>query len=269
MRNRLYLVKFGGSLITDKTKPYTPRIDIIRRLVDEVKEGISMGFRIIVGHGGGSFPHVSASKYRTHLGFVDKDSRYGMAKVHYDAAKLNGIVVSEFLEAGLNAFSIQPSAIFIVRDGEVEDIFIGIIEHLLDYRMIPVVYGDVVIDLEKGCHIMSTEEVFKGLSLHLLEDYDINIIMCEIVDGIYTKDPFKFSDAEFIPIIDQGNIDEVRGYLSVSHGIDVTGGMRHKVDILFELAKHGINSIIINGLIEDNLRRVLLGEDVRGTRIKY
>jgi len=34
----LILIKLGGSLITDKTKPFTPRLDVIKRLAKEIHE---------------------------------------------------------------------------------------------------------------------------------------------------------------------------------------------------------------------------------------
>jgi len=269
LRDRLFLVKFGGSLITDKTKPYTPRLDVIKRLIMEIKDAVSEGVKLILGHGGGSFPHVSATKYQTHKGFINEDSVYGMAVVHNDAMKLNKIIMDELLNAGIKAFPIQPSSIAIAENSRIKEMYIKPLKILLKYGVIPVVYGDVGVDLKKGCCIMSTEEILRYLALKLKDEYDLFIVMCEVVDGVYTEDPLKRPDAEFIEEISSKNIDEVKKYLSSSHGIDVTGGMLHKVNILFELAKEGINSIIINGLVENNLKNVLTGKPVRGTIIKY
>lgn len=266
---RLYLVKLGGSLITDKTKPYTPRIDVIRRIVGEIKLAILEGIKLIIGHGGGSFPHVSAAKYEVHRGLIRSDSKYGMAIVHNDAIKLNSIVMDELIKAGIEAFSIQPSSMMITENFEVKEVYVKPIKTLLKYGITPVVYGDVCIDLVRGCCIVSTEQIFKYLALELKDEYNPFIVMCEDVNGIYSGDPYKYADAKLIEEVSRENIDEVRNYLSTSHGIDVTGGMLHKVDILFELAKQGINSIIINGLIKDNLRNILLGKRVRGTIIRY
>lgn len=268
-KSKLFLVKLGGSLVTDKTKPYTPRLDVIRRLAKEIKEAEAKGIKIIIGHGGGSFPHVSAAKYQTHKGFISDTSIYGMAVVHNDAMKLNAIIMDELLSAGIRAFPIQPSSIAITENAKIKRMYIEPIKVLLKYGMTPVVYGDVGIDLKRGCCIMSTEEIFRYLALKLKDEYEPFIVMCEVVDGIYTKDPLKYSDAEFIKEVSSKNINEVKKYLSASHGIDVTGGMIHKVNILFELAKKGINSIIINGLVENNLKNVLMGQLVKGTVIKY
>ena len=269
LKSRLYLVKLGGSLITDKTKPYTPRMTVIRRLAREIKEAVSRGVKMIIGHGGGSFPHVSATKYEVHKGFIRNDSAYGMAVVHNDAMKLNGIIMDELLKVGIKAYSIQPSSIIITENSEIKEIYVKPIKVLLKYGITPVVYGDVGIDIKRGCCIVSTEQIFKQLALKLQGEYDLFIIMCEEVDGIYSKDPLKYPDAKFIEEVSRRNIDEVRSYLNTSRGIDVTGGMLHKVNILYELAMKGINSIIINGLKKNNLKNTLLGRNIKGTVIKY
>ena len=269
MKNRIFLVKLGGSLITDKTKPYTHRLDVVKRLIKEIKDSISEGAELILGHGGGSFPHVSAAKYETYKGFVDENSVYGMAVVHNDAAKLNMIIMDELLKSGVKAYPIQPSSIAVAEDSRIKEMYIKPIRILLNHSVLPVLYGDVGLDIKKGCCILSTEEIFRYIALELKGEYDPFIVMCEVVDGIYSKDPLKYSDAEFIPEVSKENMDEVMNYLSSSHGIDVTGGMMHKVMVLIELAKEGIDSLIINGLVENNLKKVLRGESVKGTYIRY
>ena len=67
----LVFVKLGGSLITDKTKPFTARMDIIKRLAEEIHEAKGEGkLKLLIGHGGGSFPHVPAKKYQVHKGVI-------------------------------------------------------------------------------------------------------------------------------------------------------------------------------------------------------
>jgi isopentenyl phosphate kinase len=43
--------------------------------------------------------------------------------------------------------------------------------------------------------------------------------------------------------------------------------MRHRIDIAFTLARCGIHSKLVNGLIPGLLERALLGETVPGTEI--
>ena len=271
MDKPLILVKLGGSLITDKTKPYTANIPVIKRLAREIHEAREeKDINLIVGHGGGSFPHVSAKKYQTHKGVINKDSYEGIAKVQNDAAKLNRIIVDELINAGENAMSIQVSSCSIAENGRIKYMYTEPIKILLKHNMIPVPYGDVGLDLKQGCCILSTEEILDYLSKTFCkaEFKPDKILVCGIVDGIFTDDPIKNPEAEFIPEITTENIKNVEDCLAGSAGIDVTGGMIHKVERLLEIAKSGIESEIINGLVPGNLKKALKGEKIKGTIIK-
>ncbi|MFN3762874.1 MAG: hypothetical protein ACK4WK_06715, partial [Anaerolineae bacterium] len=69
MTERVFL-KLGGSLITDKSSPYTPRPEVIRRLAEEVREALEArpDLELVVGHGSGSFGHAAAAPYGTRQG---------------------------------------------------------------------------------------------------------------------------------------------------------------------------------------------------------
>lgn len=261
------MIKLGGSLITDKNKPYTVKGKILKRILREISELKNEGYKIILGHGGGSFPHTSASRYRTIEGFISPDSKYGMSVVHYDAERLNMIIMKHLIEIGVEAYPIQASSISLAENGEIKEMYMKTIMHLLEHNMMPVVYGDVGLDTRLGCTILSTEEIFRYLAIKFSKLYIIKIIMCEAVDGVYDKDPNIYDDAKLIPRIDHKNIDIILGFVSNAYGVDVTGGMKHKVEKLYGLTKYGIESIIINGRIKGRLIKAVKGYAVRGTLI--
>ena len=271
--NELILVKLGGSVITDKNKPFTEDIQTIKRLVKEIHEAKQeKKFRLIVGHGGGSYPHTAAKKFKTNEGIIDKNSYEGIAKVQDAASRLNRIIVRELLNVGENAMSIQLSSCSICENDEIKEMFLEPIKRLLDCDMIPVPYGDVGLDRKKGCCIISTERIFDYLAKNLTKldkKYKISrIILCARVDGVFTDNPDINSYAELIKEITPTNIKYVESCLKGSFGIDVTGGMLHKVKMMLELAKLGIESEIINAKETDLLKRALLGERGLGTIIK-
>lgn len=75
---KLILIKLGGSVITDKSKPFTARPGAIKRLVGEIKQaGKIYKGKILIGHGSGSFGHTVAAKYKTQEGIDKKDSING------------------------------------------------------------------------------------------------------------------------------------------------------------------------------------------------
>lgn len=256
----LYLVKLGGSLITDKNKPFAERPETIKRLCQEIHDARKMrqNLSLIIGHGGGSYPHVPATKFRTAEGIVDKRSLTGIAEVQEAAAKLNRIIVRVLIDAGENAVSIQPSACSFAKNGRIQEFYSGSLEKFLKLDMLPVVFGDVVLDTEKGCCILSTEVILAYLAKKLNGQ---KIILCGITDGVLDK------KGEVISKITPANYDQIKKHLGTSNGIDVTGGMLHKVEEMLELAKKEISSLIINGNKQGLLKKTLLGQDIIGTKI--
>jgi isopentenyl phosphate kinase len=262
----LILLKLGGSLITDKTTPLSPRSDTIQRISQEIHEAKQKSrLNLIVGHGGGSFPHKFAEEYNTHLGIISKESYKGISLVQDAAARLNRIIIKSLIESGENAISIQVSAAAIAENGRIKNWYIEPLKEMLEKRLLPVPYGDVMLDLSKGCCIISTEEILNYLARYLSSK---RIIIAGTTDGVFNMDPKK-PDAKLIPEINSKNYIDVRKYLTGSAGIDVTGGMLHKVDRMFELTRLGFEAEIINGNKEGNLKRALLGERNLGTTIKF
>jgi len=262
-RRPIVLIKIGGSLITDKSKPFTLDEKSLETIVLEIKKvKEESGKLLILGHGGGSFPHVPAQKYQTHLGIINKESYQGMAEVQAAAAKLNRIVVEKLINVGLPAVSINPSSCYLTAGGKVVKIFTDSLEKLLEFKMLPVLYGDVVLDKEKGCCILSTETVLGSLGLTLKKKgWPIEkIIHCGKTEGVYDK------NGKTIPLINQENFADYKSVLGGSNGIDVTGGMIHKVEESLKLAKQGIPALIIDGVTHGMLLRAI-NNGVTGTKI--
>jgi isopentenyl phosphate kinase len=255
----LTLVKLGGSLITDKSRPFTERMDVIRRLAGEIAS--ARGEReisLVIGHGGGSYPHKPARDYRVHEGFKGPESWKGFSLVQDAAATLNRIITRAIIDAGEHAISVQPSACCIAEGKRIKEWYTTPIKKILESGILPVVYGDVGIDLKQGMCILSTEEILAFLARKLKGK---RLIMCGKVDGVIVR-------GKVIPEITRGSYPEIRKHLAGSDGIDVTGGMAHKIEQSLELAKNGIEVEIINGEKQNFLKRALLGESGLGTIIR-
>jgi len=272
----LILVKFGGSVITDKSKPFTEDMDTIKRLAKEIHEAREKRkFKLIIGHGGGSYPHIPASEFQTYKGIINKRSYEGIARVQDAASRLNRIIVRELIEAGENAVSINPSSCTMTRNGKIKEMYLEPIKKLLNLNMVPVPYGDVCLDLRKGCSILSTEMILSYLAIAFnkpkkkYKRYRVSrILLCGRLDGVFTDNPDTNPNAKLILAITPKNIKEFERYLRGSSDIDVTGGMLHKVMMMLELTKLGIESEIINAKKPGILKRALLGKRGLGTIIK-
>jgi isopentenyl phosphate kinase len=259
------LIKFGGSLITDKTRSFTSKPGTIRRLCLELARARKKtGKLIIIGNGGGSFPHQPAVEYRTAEGMINRDSFRGIAVVQDAAARLNRIIVAQLLRAGENAITLNPSSFMITENGEIKKAFLVPILKLLESKMLPVVYGDVGLDEEKGCCILSTEKILNYLALKLKQrGYLVEkIILAGITDGVYD------SRGKTISKLTPEKFSKFKKEIGVSDGIDVTGGMIHKVEQAMKLAKKGIETLIIDGKTTGNLKKAILDQEVKGTLIK-
>ncbi len=265
------LVKLGGSVITDKTRPETPRPEIIRRLAEEVAAARAErpGLRLVLGHGSGSFGHVLALRYRTHRGVVDAPGWHYFAHVAAVAARLNRLVTDIFLAAGVPVWSLQPSASARCRAGELLSLQAGPVHEALAHDLVPLVYGDVALDEIQGATIISTEQILAYLAAGLRP---ARLVLVGEVDGVFGADPLRDPSARPVPHIDPDNWPTVRQALGGSHAADVTGGMAAKVEELVALLQRqpGMQALILSGERPGALKNALLHpEKAGGTTIAW
>jgi len=267
--SELVFLKLGGSLITEKSKFETPRLDVIERVSLEIAQALRERprLKLLLGHGSGSYGHYAAEEYGVHRGHL-KDWR-GYAVTGAAAQRLNRLVVDALLRRGVPVVSVQPSASTLCRNGELLEMAVLPVRMLLDRGLVPLVYGDVALDEERGCAIVSTEQIFAYLAQSLSPD---RMVIVGEVDGVFTGDPQCDKDASAIPIISSLNVDQVMGLLAVSRGVDVTGGMRSKVKTLFKLIEDHPKLIVqlISGMREGVVEAALKGEaDRKGTLLRF
>lgn len=254
-------LKLGGSVITDKSKPFTPREEAISRIADEVKGAMKedKDLKLIVGNGGGSFGHQLAEKGKLVDGIEELRQVEYLVKTQQAVADLNSLLLDAFVKKGLLAFSVKPSSAGYTKNGEITSFNTKVLDRLLYLGAIPLVYGDVFIDVNRGCSIVSTERLFKYLS----ERMEISrIIVGTNVDGVLDQ------YGKVIPEVNRKIFSQISGYLGGSEDTDVTGGMRHKVEMLLDIALHVPDVRVINALEKGNVKKALEGYPL-GTRVTY
>jgi isopentenyl phosphate kinase len=143
--------------------------------------------------------------------------------------------VEELLAAGIPALALQPSASLLSRRGALAEWHTATITRALDHDLVAVVHGDVAFDETQGSSIMSTEQLLERL-VHTPALSPARIILVGET-GVYTADPRADPRAERIPRIDATNIAAVLRGTSGSHGVDVTGGMRAKINLIWRLVE--------------------------------
>jgi isopentenyl phosphate kinase len=268
MRDALVFVKLGGSILTDKTRPEAIDHDTLRSVATTLSAALRDDdrLRVLIGHGGGSFGHYWAERYGTHRGAYDSRGWEGVARVADAMGRLNRLVVAALLESGIQAIGVQPSASAIAEGGELRELTTHAITLMLDARLTPVVYGDVVLDRAQGAAIASTEAIFGYLAPRLMPQRIV--LLGE--RGVFTADPRRDSQALRIPRIDSRNIAAVLAQTGASHGTDVTGGMAGKVRQMWRLAEQSPGlSIYLVGTEPEVVCAAVRGEAVdEGTVIQ-
>ncbi len=267
--DELVFLKLGGSLITDKNKEATARERVIRRGAREIREVLEArpDLRLLVGHGSGSFGHFAAQRYG--LLQAGPPNWQGYAETGAAAARLNRLVTDIFLAEGIPVVSIQPSASARCYSGELVFIETEPIEVTLRHHLVPLVYGDVALDEVRGCTIISTEQIFAYLAHHL---EPARIVLAGEAEGVFTADPLRDESARLIPEISRHNLQQVKVMLTGSHGVDVTGGMLTKVQIMYALVQERpeLKVQLISGQQRGMIKRALLELDLEeGTSIRF
>ena len=249
----MIIVKLGGSVISNKNKPFSFNENVVENLAEEISQFYPEK-KFLVVHGGGSFGHPLAKKYELRKG-LNEERKVGFSYTHEAMLELNKKIINIFLEKNLPAFSVSPSSIFLIEKGEIVDGWLKIIEELLDKDFIPVLFGDVAIAKDKGIDILSGDQIISFLANKMKPE---KVIFLMDVDGIYTKSPEE-KDAELIEVIDEKLKPEGKAGV-----YDVTGGIKNKIE---QALKMPCQVYFINGMIKGNLTKAIKGEKI-GTRKK-
>ncbi|MSP11731.1 MAG: isopentenyl phosphate kinase family protein [Chloroflexi bacterium] len=262
----MVFLKLGGSLLTDKQQENSVRYDHLSHVVGEIRRALDQdtSLRLLIGHGSGSFGHFAAA--RTGLLSAPAPNWPAYAEVGAAAARLNRIVADALLAGGVPAVTLQPSAAAHCDDGQIISLATEPVATLLRHGLVPLVYGDVALDLTRGYTIISTETIFAALASRLQPG---RILLAGEVSGVYTADPQRDPTAQPIPLITQETFSQVEQMLGGSAGVDVTGGMATKVRHMLDLAaiSGGLEVWVISGTAPGNIYQALLGQRPPGSTL--
>ena len=268
----LIFLKLGGSLITDKTQPYTPRLDMIEDVALQISTALrnDPDVRLVLGHGSGSFGHVAASEYHTRDGFVPRASPLihrerdktednywkGFAEVWYQASALNRFVMQALNKTNVPSSALPPSANVITSDGQVSIWETTAIRMALAAGLVPVIYGDVTFDEVRGGTILSTEDLFGFLARALNPE---RILLAGLEEAVWEDFPAR---ARKLTTITPQTFSDIKAGVGKAEGADVTGGMEAKVTQMLDLVQQNpeLKIQIFSGAEQGNILRALTGE---------
>jgi isopentenyl phosphate kinase len=255
-------IKLGGSLVTDKRVEKSFRQETANQIAHEISESLLAAphLQLLIGHGSGSFGHITAKTHKTIDGVYTQEQWRGFAAVATVASHLNFLMASTLEVNGVPVWRIQPSASAKCRDGAIESMALEPIKTALEKGIVPLVYGDVAIDSVRGGTITSTETIFFYLAQHIPVQ---EIYLLGEVDGVL--DP----SGGVVPKITPDNLPEVEHMLGGSSGTDVTGGMETKVRDMVALVQRlpHLRIRIMSGLHQGLLKASLTQQSHSGTLI--
>ena len=262
----MIILKLGGSVITRKESSFpiinSNNLDRICREIANAKPE-----KLVIVHGAGSYGHPYAKKYeigqkiKNQKDFQKKKLGYSLTQ--NSVKELNSRVCHHLLTYGVPAIALPPSSFIQTRNKRIEIADLSITEKYLEMGWVPVLHGDVVLDLDENINIavLSGDQLVKYLAEEL---HPRRIILGSDVDGIYNRDPKTDPQAQLLPVVKSlEDLETLQG----TRTVDVTGGMTGKLRELLALAERGIKSEIINADQPGLLEKSLNGEKVKGTII--
>jgi isopentenyl phosphate kinase len=243
------VLKIGGSILTDKGCERGALPMEIERVAREVA---SRPHHLVLVHGAGSFGHIPAKQY----GLPQRFSPEGLRVTHESVVRLNRLVLEALAKAGVEALPVHPLSCLILSGGRIESFATEPIKKMLEDGIMPILHGDVAMDLTQRAGIVSGDQLVSHLARALKAE--VVAVGCNVDGVLFSGRPMAEVKRSDLPLIE--------GAIGGSAGIDVTGGMKGKLDELLDLADMGMSSMIFNGSKEGNIVRALRGEAI-GTKV--
>jgi len=254
MLKKIILIKFGGGLISDKTAINKANLETIKDLSNQIKEIVdkNKNYSLILATGAGGFGHPVAKKYINNL-------TEGRPLIKKAVKEINNIVVSSLKKNGLRALSVEPSTISEYKNKRLIYFFDKLILAWLNSGIIPVFHADLIDDKELGMSILSMDKYMADLAIHLKQKgFTIaEVIFAGTTDGVIGQDRKIITNIK-------DDLSNINKYFFKTPGVDVSGGMKKKVEIAINLSKFGIKSYIISG---QKIKDLILNNQSSGTQI--
>jgi len=244
-QEELALVKIGGSVITDKSRPFSLNHDHLDRLASALA---SYQGRLVIVHGGGSYAHPIAKKYGLTTELTKIDPK-GVTLTRLAVLTLHNEVVLSLLKVGIPAYSIQPLCLLQASAAEV-------LNQLLSSNLTPVTYGDVI-PTKNGSYVISGDTLMCIIASSLKPH---RVVFTVDVDGLYDTNP---KSGRLLKEVSLNWLPKHSG----EAGFDVTGGIVGKVKEAQKIASIGLEVYFVNGLYPERVLKALRGEETIATRV--
>ena len=224
----MILIKLGGSIITNKEKPLSARkstIDKIAKILRKLNEPF------VIVHGGGSFGHYWSVKYNMHTKPA-RHNQHGVAVVKNSMVSLNKIILDSFLKNRLNPYCLPPTDFIVGNSPIIKKI--KEIEKIAKSNLVPVTFGDALWYGKKKSYILSGDKIMTILAKTLRPRLSIFVLN---VDGVFSD--LKTRNLIYEMKSQKPQVSKI--------DMDVTGGMRRKIEEAIRISRLGLDVFFVNG----------------------
>ena len=258
MSEDIVILKFGGSVITDK-KSEIPKakhkaLDRICNILKDKKRNM------VIVHGAGSYGHPIAKRYALAEGLNgNQEQKKAITETRKQVYELNQIFCGRLQEYGIETKSVIPSHSMKTRGSrEIENFPISEFDSALNEGRVPVTFGDVTEDLIQGINILSGDVIM--MELARIYEPSLSVFVMDYPGVMKGKPEDKKS--EIIPLVDSETRESIKKYYGEGQITDVTGGLVGKLECAARIAEH--SQCWITNL--DHLEGCICG-DFHGSRV--
>ncbi len=250
------LLKLGGSVLTNK-RGWREKADL--KVIEALCSAVASAWRKserdwVIVHGAGSFGHPLVVKYGLDNGIKNSQQKLGFAITHEACSELSVFVTGALNTAGAPAIAIPPATVIVSKNKRIHSFNTKIISDYLESGYVPVLFGDMVPDLELGGSVCSGDQVISYLG----KGAD-RIVLATNVDGVLDD------KGKVVEKITSTNFDSVSRHFREPKNKDVTGAMAGKIKELLGL---DTPSYIVNGLAPERVEALMLGKKAVCTEIR-
>jgi len=258
----LIILKLGGSVICDKSKPFSIRRRVLRRIANEISKFLKEEpeKKLIIIHGGGSFGHYAVQEYLSLKGILDLEALVNVERIMLE---LSTTLADYFIDAGIPISILTTHSLVMIDDERELIINTRYIEQFLRMGVVPMMYGDLIISSKGSIKVVSGDTLAWELAYRLKAN---KLLFATSVDGVYSSKP-EFPNAILLNELSLSSMINKVTYSETSV-YDVTGGMFRKLIEGIGKIRPSMKVYIFNGLRAGEIYRALKDRPLKGTVIK-
>jgi isopentenyl phosphate kinase len=242
------IAKLGGSVITDKSKPFSYRPDVVSALSEEIA---SSDQKVVVVHGGGSFGHVVAKQHG--IGSeVGEAPAMKVAQARGAMYELDRMVCKTMMEFKLSPYPFSPFDIAF-KAGNAQ--LAAWLRGLLKEGLTPITFGGASLTAA-GFKVLSGDVIMQHLTRVLSPEI---CVFALDVDGVYEE-----NSRVIIPELSPSKIRR----MEVPAGEDATESMKSELEAAAKIASLGTKVCFVSGYRRNEFSKALRGLDFYGTVVR-